>query len=101
MPIRAERQRFTRKNVELAPEQPGVYALYTDEGVAYYGAARTGETLRSRLVAHLQGQQAPGRGAAKSFNFEVTQFPMSRESALLEEHKRSQWRLPPYNDGLF
>jgi len=100
MPIRAEKRRFTRKNVDLAPEQPGVYALYTDDGVAYYGAARAGETLRSRLAAHLHGQQAPGRGAAKLFNFEVTRFPMSRESALLEEHKRAQWRLPPYNDRL-
>lgn len=100
MPIRAEKHRFTRKNVDLTPEQPGVYALYADDGVAYYGAARPGDTLRSRLAAHLQGQQEPGRGAAKLFNFEVTLFPMSRESALLEEHRRAKWRLPPYNDML-
>lgn len=100
MPIRAERRPFTRQNVDLTPEQPGVYALYTDEGVAYYGAARPGETLRSRLAAHLQGQHAPSHGAAKLFNFEVTRFPMSRESALLEEHRRSKSRLPPYNDGI-
>lgn len=100
MPIAAQKRLFTRKNVELAPDQPGVYALYTDDGVAYYGVTGPGETLRSRLAAHLQGQRTPGRGTATLFNFEVTHFPMSRERALLEEYKRTRWRLPPYNDDV-
>ena len=46
---------------------------------------------------HLAGRQAPGRVKAKLFSYEVTRYPMSRERALLEEHKRNTWRLPEYN----
>lgn len=98
MPISGEKHRFTRKNVELAPEQPGVYAIYTDDGVVFYGAAGQGETIRRRLAEHMSGRAAPGRAAAKAFSYEITRFPMSRERALLEEYKRMQWRLPPFNE---
>lgn len=98
MPILEQKRRFNRKNVEQAPERPGVYALYTEDGVAYYGVAGRGETIRSRLADHLSGRAAPGRSSAKYFNFEVTRFPLSRECALLEEHRRSTWAVPPFND---
>jgi hypothetical protein len=97
MPIYGEKHRFTRKNVELAPNAPGVYALYSDTEVAFYGAAGGGETIRARLTEHLWGRQTPGRSDAKLFSYEVTRFPLSRERALLEEHRRTTWRLPPYN----
>jgi hypothetical protein len=97
MPILGEKHRFTRSNVELAPNAPGVYALYVGDEVAFYGAAGAGETIRSRLSEHLGGRQAPGRDAARAFSYEVTRFPMSRERALLEEHRRRTWRLPDYN----
>lgn len=98
MPILEAKQRFTRQNVERAPARPGVYALYTDDGVAFYGAAGRGETIRSRLADHLSGVESPGGTSAKYFNFEVTRFPLSRECALLEEHRRATWAVPPFND---
>lgn len=98
MPINGSQQRFTRKNVELVPDAPGVYALFENGEVAYYGRAEGGsDTIRSRLGEHLAGRQAPGRIKAKLFSFEVTRYPMSRERALLEEHKRNTWRLPEFN----
>ena len=97
MPIFGQKKRFTRKNVEAAPDQPGVYALLTEDEVAYYGSTRGDETIRSRLSEHLWGQQAPGRDQIRLFSVEVTRFPLSRECALLEEHKRNNWRLPIYN----
>lgn len=99
MPILGDRHKFTRANVELAPNAPGVYALFAGDEVAFYGAAAEGETIRSRLTEHLGGRQPPGRGAARLFSYEVTRFPMSRERALLEEHRRQNWRLPRYNQG--
>jgi len=63
MPIHGDKHRFTRKNVELAPDAPGVYALYADGEVAFYGAADGGETIRSRLSDHLWGRDMRGRGA--------------------------------------
>jgi hypothetical protein len=98
MPINGDRHRFTRRNVELAPDAAGVYALFENTEVAYYGVAQGGsDTIRARLSEHLAGRQAPGRVKAKLFSYEVTRYPMSRERALLEEHKRNTWRLPEYN----
>jgi excinuclease UvrABC nuclease subunit len=98
MPINGDKHRFTRKNVELAPDAPGVYALFDNREVTYYGWARGGsDTIRARLCEHLTGRQAPGRAAAKLFSYEVTRYPRSRERALLEEHRRKNWRLPEYN----
>ena len=98
MPIIGEKHRFTLKNVESAPNAPGVYALYMDNEIAFYGAAGGEDTIRSRLADHLWGRQSPGRGAARAFSSEVTRFPLSRGQALLEEHRRSTWRLPRYNE---
>ena len=98
MPINGDKHPFTRRNVELVPDAPGVYALFDDADVAYYGSAHGGsDTIRARLGDHLAGRQAPGRVRAKLFSFEVTHYPLSRERALLEEHKRAKWRLPEFN----
>jgi len=98
MPINGDKHRFTRRNVELVPDAPGVYALFDEAEVAFYGSARGGgDTIRARLGDHLAGRQAPGRVRAKLFSFEVTQYPRSRERALLEEHRRATWRLPEFN----
>jgi hypothetical protein len=99
MPMTGEKHRFSRKNVELmAPELPGVYALYAEDGVAFYGAARGEETIRSCLVEHLWGRQRPGRDEARAFSFEITRFAMARATALLDEHRRASRRLPRYNE---
>ena len=97
MPILGEKHRLNRQNVDLVPDTTGVYALYVDGEVAYYGAAGGRDTIRSRLAEHLIGCTQPGRRWARQFSFEVTRFPLSRECALLEEHKRQRWRLPTYN----
>lgn len=98
MPLFGEKHPFTRENVELVPDEPGVFALYGELEVAFYGAACGEETLRSCLILHLWGHQPPGRGEAQRFAFEVTRFPMARRLALLEEHRRTNRRLPPYNE---
>ena len=100
MPIQGIKHRLTKKNVDMAPASSGVYALYADGEVTFYGAAGQGETLRDRLGRHLDGGQEPGSATAKLFSYEVTGYPMSRECALLEEHRRDLRRLPRYNAGL-
>jgi hypothetical protein len=100
MPIIGERQRLTRKNVQSAPAAAGVYALYVEGELAFYGAARGGEhTIRSRLSEHLAGRGSPSGLKAAMFSYEVTRFPMSRECALLEEHRRTNHTLPPFNQA--
>lgn len=98
MPIIGDKHRFTRRNVDLVPDATGVYALYDNGEVAYYGAAvGRGETIKSRLSEHLIGRHAPGRTSTKDFSYEVTRFPLSRERALLEEHRRNNHEFPPFN----
>lgn len=98
MPIIGDKHRFTRENVELAPEAPGVYALFENGQVAFYGRAQGGaDTIRLRLSEHLEGRQAPGGVDAKLFSYEVTRFAASRERALLEEHHRRTRLWPTYN----
>ena len=98
MPIIGDKHPFTLQNVELAPDAPGVYALFDEAEVAYYGSAQGGsDTIRARLGDHLAGRQEPGRIRAKLFSFEVTRYPLSRARALLEEHQRATWRLPEFN----
>lgn len=98
MPINGDKHPFTRRNVELVPDAPGVYALFDEAEVAYYGSAQGGsDTIRARLGDHLAGRQEPGRNHAKLFSYEVTHYPLSRERALLEEYKRDTWRLPEFN----
>jgi excinuclease UvrABC nuclease subunit len=100
MPINGDKHRFTRKNVDLVPDSAGVYALYENGEVAYYGAAvGRGETIKSRLGEHLTGRHTPGRTSTKDFSYEVTRYPLSRERALLEEHRRDKRQFPPYNGG--
>ena len=61
MPIIGDKHRFTRKNVELVPEAPGVYALFAEAEVAYFGRAQGGaDTIRARLGD--QSGRAPGAG---------------------------------------
>jgi hypothetical protein len=98
MPINGDKHRFTRRNVELAPDAPGVYALFENGEVKFYGRAQGGhDTIRSKLGEHLAGRQAPGRVKAKLFSYEVTRYPATRERALLEEHRRRTWNWPEYN----
>jgi hypothetical protein len=98
MPINGDKHRLTRKNVELAPDAPGVYALFENGEVAFYGRAQGGsDTIRVRLAEHLAGRCPPGRVKAKLFSYEVTRYSASRERALLEEHRRRTWRFPEYN----
>jgi hypothetical protein len=98
MPINGDKHRLNRKNVELAPNAPGVYALFEDDEVTFYGRAQGGsDTIRVRLLEHLAGRQSPGRVKAKLFSYEVTRYSASRERALLEEHRRRTWSWPEHN----
>lgn len=97
MPIQGEKHRLNRKNVDMAPAAEGVYALFADEELTYYGAAGRGETIRDRLVGHLAGGREQGRPSITTFSYEITSYPMSREAALLEEYRRKNRSMPRFN----
>jgi hypothetical protein len=88
-PEPSRRYRFRRIVIQGAPDDPGVYALWENEELVYYGRA---SSIRSRLLEHLQ------EGArATHYSWEMSRDPAAREAELLREYERIFGRLPRGN----
>lgn len=75
---------FTEMNIKRAPAMAGIYTLYGDKGVIYYGHAVGGqETIQSRLKDHIAGRDSPCTRGARAFDWEACAAPEAREAALL------------------
>ena len=55
MPINGDKVTFSQRNVEIAPDESGVYVLYVGGHLIYYGS--TEKSIRSRLLDHLSGRE--------------------------------------------
>ena len=79
-----------------APNDPGVYALWENDELIYYGHAR-GEsvTIQSCLQKHLGGEGCTSR--ATHYGWEISANPPVREAELLREFQRANKRLPRCN----
>ena len=84
--------RFSRIVIAGAPEEPGVYALWQEEELIYYGRTAGGATIRSRLVDHL-GEAL----AATHYSWEIARQPLEREAELLRDYLETFGRLPRLN----
>ena len=92
---------FTDKNISLAPQEHGVYSLFKNGEVIYYGrAAGRGVTIASRLVSHKSGNEGPCTAAADTYAREVSTSPEKRERQLLQAHLDRYGRLPKCNDRM-
>ena len=99
MPINSDRYAFTPENIELAPNDAGVYQLEDAGGITYIGrAAGRTVTIHSRLRDHQSGREGPCTQVATHYRREVTNQAADREEKLLEEHLRQHRRLPRCND---
>ena len=97
MPIASPRYAFTATMVSGAPDDPGVYALWENEELIYYGQARGANiTIRSRLREHLAGGNDCTR-TATHYGWEIAASPSQREAELLREHERAHRKLPRCN----
>lgn len=100
MPFGGGRYRFTRTMVEGAPTEPGVYALWQDEELIYYGRAAGGAlNLQQALLEHLVGRAGPCTREATHYGWEISLYPVAREAELLAEYKAAHRRLPRCNHG--
>ena len=101
MPITGKLYDFTASNVNQAPAEHGVYALYDGDETTYIGrASGEGVTIRSRLQAHYRGDEGPCTKGASIYRREVTSRPIAREKELLHEYYNTYDRLPRCNDVL-
>jgi hypothetical protein len=90
---------FTRESIAEAPEAPGVYALFENEGVIFYGSAFGGTiTIRSCLGEHLLGSRGAASRSATHCAWEISLNPAARERALIDEHRAQHGRLPCGNE---
>jgi hypothetical protein len=90
-PEPSRRYKFARIVLQGAPQDAGVYALWDEEELVYYGRAAS---IRSRLLEHhQQGMQAT------HYSWEMCADPVSREAELLREYRRLFGRLPKGNAG--
>jgi len=94
-PEPARRYRFTRIVLLGAPADAGVYALWDGEELVYYGRAAGGQTIRARLLEHLDGR-LPAAGASH-YSWELCANPAARESELIAEYQRAFGRPPRFN----
>ena len=91
----ARRYRFARIVIAGAPESRGVFTLWQDDEVVYYGRADgEGSTIRSRLLDHYE-QDAT---RATHYSWEVCEDPAAREAELLREHLGAHGGPPRLNN---
>lgn len=99
-PEPSRRYRFTRIVLLGAPADAGVYALWDDEELVYYGRAMGGETgIRARLLDHLEGRLPLPASGASHYSWELCADPAAREAELLAEYRRTFGRPPRLNSG--
>jgi hypothetical protein len=86
--------------VEGAPADPGVYALWENDELIYYGRASSSAiTIQAALLEHLSGRAGPCTERATHYGWEITLDPVAREAELLAEYKAAFKRLPRCNQG--
>ena len=99
MPIASPKYRFTRKAIDQAPTEPGVYILYEEEDVLYIGRVELPSGIQTRLLEHLYRLRDPS--FATHYGWEICRDPRRRQAELIREHQRAFLRRPPYNDEPF
>lgn len=97
MSIASQRYVFKKSNVDVAPDNPGVYGLYNASGeVIYYGMSEV--SIRSRLQSHQAGNEGPCTAWAHSYNYEACSNPVVREIGLLAAHELIHGSMPRCNE---
>ena len=98
MPISHPNLPFTAPLVAAAPDTSGVFALWQDGAVVYYGKASSGAaTIRSALEAHLRGRSF-GAGRPTRCSWEIADDPEPRYARLMAEFEIAHQRMPRWND---
>jgi hypothetical protein len=92
-PEPSRRYRMGEIALQGAPAQAGIYALWQDDELVYYGRAVGSATIRSRLREHLAGRPA----RVTHYSWEVCDDPAAREAELLEQYRGRFQRVPRDN----
>ena len=97
MPIASPRYAFNATMVAGAPPDPGVFALWEQDELIYYGRALGGATtIQSRLRECLEARDGC-MASATHYGWEISSNPRAREAELLGEYRDAHGRLPRCN----
>jgi len=96
MPISDPLRPFTEIDLLIAPSEPGVYALWDQGQLIYYGKADT--SISTRLYSHFRGDEGACTQNATHYQVEINQWPSIRERELVEEFKALYRQLPRCNE---
>ena len=89
---------FTEPLIAAAPDTSGVFALWQDGAVIYYGKASSGSaTIRSALDGHLSGRRFSAEKPTRC-SWEIAEDPERRHAELLAEFEHTHQRMPRWND---
>ena len=98
MPIAKTRYSFTRKMLDGAPKDMGVYVLWRDQQLLYIGRALGGaSTISSCLEEHMSGGRCDCSRQATHYSWEIVLQPIGRELELLAEQEKAMGERPPCN----
>jgi hypothetical protein len=97
VPIASPRYVFVSETISGAPDDPGVYALYSHDELLYYGHALGSATILTRLMAHRLKLIEPSE--ATHYAWEICREPQARVVELVREYERRFRRPPRYNLG--
>ena len=102
MPIVSRTWSFNPLVVSGAPDEPGVYALFEDDEVVYYGCAVHGSTIQSAL-SEILTRVREGQGGCLQrvtrYSWEITPRPRLREAELLREFEQAHLHPPRCNQA--
>ena len=96
MPVQGNKYTFNEKNIGIAPNEPGVYALYDGDALIYCGSST--KSIRDRLQSHHDGDDGPCTQAASGYRRENCDNGLQRERELLQAYKNHNGALPRCND---
>ena len=88
------RYQMSRIVIAGAPNEWGVYTLWKDDEVVYYGRTSEGRTIRSCLLEHYRESVD-----ATHYSWEMCRDPARREAELLREHEEMFGQSPRLNGG--
>jgi len=100
MPLQSSLISLTEGLITLVLPAAGVYALWAQEELVYYGWADATTGLRRALESHLGDAAPPCTGRATHFQIEFASLiltPRERCDQLLWEYFRATGRYPPCN----
>ena len=76
----------------------GVYYLYQGGDCTYIGSST--ESVKDRLLDHLNGREGSCTQAATLFGSEYSYVPRTKERSELEDYRSKKGKLPKCNDRM-